>query len=95
MLLTAYNQHSVDFDFYPDVHRRSLKLSGSIGGPIRQTHFNEDTRLCKDTGFVCHLFETHRLYLEHLQRVRPRDSEDKKGEPILLNPEVPALLVEW
>ncbi|MDY7080489.1 MAG: hypothetical protein SXV54_26720 [Chloroflexota bacterium] len=96
LLLTAQNQLPVDFDFYPDVHRRSLKfLVGSIGGPVWQTHFSADIRLHKDTEFVRHLFGTRRLCTEYLQRVRPRDLKNKKGEPTPLKPEASALLVEW
>jgi NADPH:quinone reductase-like Zn-dependent oxidoreductase len=90
--LMVQDQRPVDFDFYPDIHRRSLKLlGGSIGGPIQQMHIGED----KDAKFVQHLFATRRLRPEYLQRVRPRASKDTTSGSILLKPEARALLVEW
>ena len=93
MLLTANGAVPTDFDFYPNVHRRSLKLmSEGLRTALRHNPQGE-ARHTAEAEFVNYLCRNNRLHLADYTAtcVRPTHSI----EQILPTPERTSLILEW
>jgi NADPH:quinone reductase-like Zn-dependent oxidoreductase len=93
LLLATDSVHTVDFDLYPGIHRRSLKLiSGTLRAALRQSSQGA-IRSTGEVAFIRHLLRDDRLGLTHrtAMRVHPVHS-DERISPV---DEVVSLIVQW
>jgi len=82
-----------DFDFYPNVHRRSLKwISGTLRSALRQSS-NGRMRYDKEAGFASYLFGNGRLgrICQEVAHVYPIHL----GEQILPISDTKSLVLQW
>jgi NADPH:quinone reductase-like Zn-dependent oxidoreductase len=87
--LAANDAPPVEFDFYPNIHRRSLKL---IGATLQQS-LAEEMASAREIAFINHLLQNGRLSM--VQRPAPEVHPDPAGEQTMSTVETASLIIRW
>lgn len=93
LLLAVNGAGCVDFDFYPDIHRRSLRLvSGTLRGALQQNGWGKN-HLNREAALIAHLWQSDRLELLH--QVATCVDPVHSARQVALMPIGPDLSIRW
>jgi NADPH:quinone reductase-like Zn-dependent oxidoreductase len=93
MSLAANGASSVDFDLYPNVHRRSLKLTNSSLRTALRPNSRGDINLARESAFIDHLCRDGRPSISDPIATGVRLS--RSGEQVPLIPDRLGFAIHW